>query len=356
VIDAEARRGIERTSRAMRAKAARDRAAPLPMPGAAARHLRRADADRDRRASPNSTREVFGPVLHVCASGARLDAVVDAINATGYGLTLGIHSASTRRSTRIAARARVGNQYVNRNMIGAVVGVQPFGGEGLSGTGPKAGGPLRRLLHGLSESGGAVATDTTAVDEAARARALAPLRALRGVLAQRAAADPLVALCDRLAAASPLGRVTTLPGPTGERNTYALLPRRTIVTIAQERGDLLLQFAYVLAAGARACWPDDDLAKRTLAELPPALRERVELAREPLAGDVDAVLVLADAARVREWSVRLAQRPGPIVTLQAGEPGARHAGVYVLERLLVERTVSVNTAAAGGNANLMTIG
>ncbi|MCB1568568.1 MAG: bifunctional proline dehydrogenase/L-glutamate gamma-semialdehyde dehydrogenase PutA, partial [Xanthomonadales bacterium] len=87
-------------------------------------------------------REVFGPVLHVIRYDAdELDTVIDAINATGYGLTLGIHSRIDETVQRIASRVRAGNCYVNRNMIGAVVGVQPFGGEGLSGTGPKAGGP-----------------------------------------------------------------------------------------------------------------------------------------------------------------------------------------------------------------------
>ena len=87
-------------------------------------------------------REVFGPVLHVVRWQAReLDRVLDGVAATGYGLTLGIHSRIERFVERVRARLRVGNTYVNRNMIGAVVGVQPFGGEGLSGTGPKAGGP-----------------------------------------------------------------------------------------------------------------------------------------------------------------------------------------------------------------------
>ncbi|WP_240097273.1 bifunctional proline dehydrogenase/L-glutamate gamma-semialdehyde dehydrogenase PutA [Thermomonas flagellata] len=87
-------------------------------------------------------REKFGPALHVVRWKAEeLDAVVDAINATGYGLTLGIHSRIDATVERIVARAKVGNIYVNRNQIGAVVGVQPFGGQGLSGTGPKAGGP-----------------------------------------------------------------------------------------------------------------------------------------------------------------------------------------------------------------------
>jgi RHH-type proline utilization regulon transcriptional repressor/proline dehydrogenase/delta 1-pyrroline-5-carboxylate dehydrogenase len=86
--------------------------------------------------------EVFGPILHVLRfEGGHLDRVIDAINATGYGLTLGLHSRIAAVADLVAERARVGNLYVNRNQIGAVVGVQPFGGEGLSGTGPKAGGP-----------------------------------------------------------------------------------------------------------------------------------------------------------------------------------------------------------------------
>jgi RHH-type proline utilization regulon transcriptional repressor/proline dehydrogenase/delta 1-pyrroline-5-carboxylate dehydrogenase len=87
-------------------------------------------------------REVFGPILHVVRfSGDRLSEVCEAINATGYGLTLGLHSRIKATADFVAERVKVGNMYVNRNQIGAVVGVQPFGGEGLSGTGPKAGGP-----------------------------------------------------------------------------------------------------------------------------------------------------------------------------------------------------------------------
>jgi RHH-type proline utilization regulon transcriptional repressor/proline dehydrogenase/delta 1-pyrroline-5-carboxylate dehydrogenase len=94
-------------------------------------------------------REVFGPVLHIVRYRASdLDAVVDAINRMGYGLTLGIHTRIDSAAQAIADKVQVGNVYVNRNMIGAVVGVQPFGGCGLSGTGPKAGGPhyLMRFL------------------------------------------------------------------------------------------------------------------------------------------------------------------------------------------------------------------
>jgi RHH-type proline utilization regulon transcriptional repressor/proline dehydrogenase/delta 1-pyrroline-5-carboxylate dehydrogenase len=91
-------------------------------------------------------REVFGPILHVVRFEANaLERVCEAINATGYGLTLGVHTRIQETADFIRARAKVGNLYVNRNQIGAVVGVQPFGGEGLSGTGPKAGGP--HYLH-----------------------------------------------------------------------------------------------------------------------------------------------------------------------------------------------------------------
>ncbi|MEJ2120359.1 MAG: bifunctional proline dehydrogenase/L-glutamate gamma-semialdehyde dehydrogenase PutA [Alphaproteobacteria bacterium] len=105
-------------------------------------------------------REVFGPILHLIRYRAdKLDAVVDAVNATGYGLTLGIHSRIDATVRAVHARARAGNAYVNRNMIGAIVGSQPFGGEGLSGTGPKAGGP--RYLHRFAVER-SLSVDTTA--------------------------------------------------------------------------------------------------------------------------------------------------------------------------------------------------
>src|SRR5262249_38884411 len=105
-------------------------------------------------------REVFGPILHVIRWRTdRLDAVIDEITATGYALTLGIHSRIDDTVSHILARLGVGNSYVNRNMIGAVVAAQPFGGEKLSGTGPKAGGP-RYLDRFATER--TVSVDTTA--------------------------------------------------------------------------------------------------------------------------------------------------------------------------------------------------
>ncbi|WP_447528363.1 bifunctional proline dehydrogenase/L-glutamate gamma-semialdehyde dehydrogenase PutA [Vreelandella sp. TE19] len=95
------------------------------------------------------TREQFGPVLHIVRYKARdIDKVIETINARGYGLTFGVHSRNESFATDIAKKIRVGNVYINRNIIGAVVGVQPFGGQGFSGTGPKAGGPhyLQRFV------------------------------------------------------------------------------------------------------------------------------------------------------------------------------------------------------------------
>jgi len=353
VIDEEARRTIEDHIAAMRTKGRRV-FQPQPVTAGGSRQhgsfvvptLIEIDTLEELE------REVFGPVLHLLRY--RRDdqaALVEAINATGYGLTLGIHSRIDETIDAIVARAHVGNQYVNRNMIGAVVGVQPFGGDGLSGTGPKAGGPLylRRLLRG----GAPVAAPATGSDE--RAGLLAPLRELSAHLARQRSADPLAAACDALAQLSPLAGVSTLPGPTGERNNYLLVPRSAVLTIAQDRDDLLFQFAHVLAAGTCAVWPDDPLSRRVRDELPATLRSRVRIAAEPMNAVFDIALVQGSGEPVRDWSRRLAQRPGAIVTLHACAPGVRQAGAYPLALLLAERTVSINTVAAGGNASLMTI-
>jgi len=138
VIDADARRALDEYVAGLRRRGAPlAEAGPLPSEGHFVAPVAFAvDSIRDLPG------ERFGPVLHVARFAIeRLDAVIDDINAMGYGLTLGVHTRIDSRAEHIRRRARVGNLYVNRNMIGAVVGVQPFGGEGLSGTGPKAGGP-----------------------------------------------------------------------------------------------------------------------------------------------------------------------------------------------------------------------
>jgi RHH-type proline utilization regulon transcriptional repressor/proline dehydrogenase/delta 1-pyrroline-5-carboxylate dehydrogenase len=136
VIDAEAKARLDAHIARMTAEARVHLAAAAPVGNYVAPHL------FELSGADQLTEEVFGPILHVVRYGAdRLDQVLAAIARSGYGLTLGIHSRIDDTVEAMIARLQVGNIYVNRNMIGAVVGVQPFGGHGLSGTGPKAGGP-----------------------------------------------------------------------------------------------------------------------------------------------------------------------------------------------------------------------
>jgi len=308
-------------------------------------------------------REVFGPVLHVLRYAREdLDSVLDAIHATGYGLTMGVHSRIDETIGHIACRAHVGNLYVNRNMVGAVVGVQPFGGEGLSGTGPKAGGPLylRRLLAERPLAVLPTAAEYPSIQAPEwqpLQTAIASRRALLTPLADGLAAEhaDIAALCQRLQEQSPAGHCLLLPGPTGERNLYLLLGRQHIACLAEHDGDRLAQLAAVLAVGAQALWPDTPETRALHARLPAAVQSAVTLLADWLHPDnaLDAVLYHGDIEPMRTISRSLAERPGPIVGLHAYANGARN---IQLDRLLTERSLSVNTAAAGGNASLMSIG
>lgn len=298
-------------------------------------------------------REIFGPVLHVLRfRRSELPALLEQINATGYGLTLGLHTRIDETIAQVVAGAHAGNLYVNRNMVGAVVGVQPFGGEGLSGTGPKAGGPLY-LYRLLARAPCDVAARALAFAGTSQRPAIpAALAALRD-WAQAGQREALVAACTRFADLSRSGVSCTLPGPTGERNLYTLLPRSAVLCLADSESDRLLQLAAVLALGSQAIWPAT--AQTLCQRLPATVLERIALAddwQSPLVS-FDAVLLHGDAQARRQVGLALARRPGPIVGLQALEPGA---SALALERLLVERCLSVNTAAAGGNASLMTLG
>jgi RHH-type proline utilization regulon transcriptional repressor/proline dehydrogenase/delta 1-pyrroline-5-carboxylate dehydrogenase len=172
VIDAEAKAALEEHKARMRHEARELLDLPLPLACAHGSYVAPAIY-----AIPSLTllqREVFGPILHVVTfAGDRLGEVCEAINATSYGLTLGLHTRVQATADFVAERVKVGNLYVNRNQIGAVVGVQPFGGEGLSGTGPKAGGPNylkgfaleRARTTDLTASGGNAALLAAASDD-----------------------------------------------------------------------------------------------------------------------------------------------------------------------------------------------
>lgn len=305
-------------------------------------------------------REVFGPVLHLVRYARKdLDQLLDQINATGYGLTQGVHTRIDETIARVVDRAHAGNVYVNRNMVGAVVGVQPFGGEGLSGTGPKAGGPLYLLRLLAERPANALAQTFAAADRAAppdmaaRDGLLAPLRALER-WAQMENKAALAATCRRFASESQSGTARTLPGPTGERNVYSLQPRATVLCVASAEDDLLTQLAAVLASGGKAVWSDADTALRTA--LPAEVQARIATKGNALTDggiELAAVLHHGSSEALRSTCEQLARRPGPIVAVTAVHPGSTDVP---LERLLNERALSVNTAAAGGNASLMTIG
>jgi RHH-type proline utilization regulon transcriptional repressor/proline dehydrogenase/delta 1-pyrroline-5-carboxylate dehydrogenase len=148
VIDAEARELLLKHKERM-AREART-IIDLPLPMAAREGTFVSPAAYELQSIDVLEREIFGPILHVARfAGDRLGEVCDAINATGYGLTLGLHTRIESTVDEVRSRIRVGNMYVNRNQIGAVVAAQPFGGEGLSGTGPKAGGPHYLLRFGV---------------------------------------------------------------------------------------------------------------------------------------------------------------------------------------------------------------
>lgn len=199
-------------------------------------------------------REVFGPVLHVIRyRRAELDALIDRINAWGYGLTFGLHTRLDETVARVTSRISAGNIYVNRNVIGAVVGVQPFGGHGLSGTGPKAGGPLylRRLL------------------------ASAP-------------AAPALHLGER-----------ELAGPVGERNVHALRPVGRVLVAAQSAATLEKLIARVQKLGgtpiaANAGWQTQGPFARALVDGDAAFTLAFQKAVAALEGAIAPVLCPAD--------------------------------------------------------------
>ncbi len=156
-----------------------------------------------------------------------------------------------------------------------------------------------------------------------------------------------------MAGNAPPGAWRALPGPTGEANIYALRPREAVLCLAESDDDRLVQLAAVMTVGGRALWPADSIS--LWEHLPAAVRERVALAQDwrGQAVSFDAVLFSGTNEQLLEVQQQLAARPGPIVAVSLASAGGAAAP---LERLLSERSVSINTAAAGGNASLMTIG
>ncbi|SMC46882.1 trifunctional transcriptional regulator/proline dehydrogenase/L-glutamate gamma-semialdehyde dehydrogenase [Rhizobium sp. RU36D] len=295
-------------------------------------------------------REVFGPVLHVIRyKRSEIDLLIDDINALGYGLTFGLHTRLDETIAHVTSRIRVGNIYVNRNVIGAVVGVQPFGGRGLSGTGPKAGGPL---YLGRLVSKAPVPPQHSSVHADPAIHEFANWLLSRG---DAAAAEAVRTMGGNAA----LGLSLELDGPVGERNLYALHPRGRILILPETEAGLVRQIGAVLATGNHAVVKSGPDLLKAFGGLPEAVASRIAWSEDMSSpGGYAGALIEGEGDRVVSCTKAIADLPGPLVLVQAASSKslAEDAEAYCLNWLLEEVSTSINTAAAGGNASLMAIG
>jgi len=347
------------------------------------------------------TREVFGPCVHIVRFKAgEVEQVVDHINSTGFGLTMGIHTRIEHRAAQLAQLSRAGNIYINRNMIGAVVGVQPFGGRGLSGTGPKAGGPnyLTRLMKEkatndveinaeiavLASNAAATKQANVIMKKAVNAEKTWRLTDLntrvshvRQLLAKIAHVEIVDELADDLnqtlanaraqliAIEKRLKVPKVLPGPTGESNVLYLENRGTVICFADKDVSFnfwALSIVTALATGNAVISVVSDLfyneaqafvdkfistgATRGVLQVAKLANLEALLAHPNLAG----VVVDSTSHRRAYMADKLAQRSGAILPVISSE--------YLdnlIQRLLTEKTVSIDTTASGGNTSLMTL-
>lgn len=345
--------------------------------------------------------EVFGPCVHVIRfKGTEIEDVINQVNGTGFGLTMGIHTRIEAKSNYLAGRSKAGNVYVNRNMIGAVVGVQPFGGRGLSGTGPKAGGPmyLTRLVKDkvevadnrlsdeqlakleasfdTSNVASAIVDEKMRVAKAEEFKWLStPVNSRISVVRQMLAAltgkggsniEALEAAREQLLTIEPrLAKPTILPGPTGESNKLYLESRGTVICLrdADSTFDFwLMSVITAIATGNTVIAVTDDKHLAQTESCLYALQNtgvaqgvfqvlklsqlKVALQHKDLAG-----AVVDSASPMKKWvGERLAAREGAILPLITAQTNSS-----LFHRLVTEKTITIDTTAAGGNASLMTM-
>ena len=349
--------------------------------------------------------EVFGPCVHVVRfKGNEIEAVIDKINSTGFGLTMGIHTRIEHRAFELAKLSRAGNIYINRNMIGAIVGVQPFGGRGLSGTGPKAGGPnyLTRLViekatpdaeqfHLLPSQVQALDGDKQSdkesnlfMDKANAAEKIWRLtelntrvscvRQLLAKIAHVGIVDDLAEDLNRTLTSARsqlidiekrLKKPTFLPGPTGESNILYLENRGNIICFADATVSFhfwVLSIVTALATGNTVISVVSDLyydeaitfrdkflstgADKGVFQVARLRHLSTMLSHPALSG----VVVDSHCDRKHYISEKLAERQGAILPVISSEYFDS-----LIQRLLTEKTVSIDTTASGGNTLLMTL-
>ncbi len=299
--------------------------------------------------------EIFGPVLHVATFEAeQINQVVDAINARGFGLTFGIHTRVDTRVEQIVKRIKAGNIYVNRNQIGAVVGSQPFGGEGLSGTGPKAGGPSYVQRFRKEEAPTLPSESAPEVDK----------NQLQGLIddtqGQSSSLNKLEQSIAEVIRALGLETrpefakdIEEMPGPTGEANRLSTHPRGLALCLGPSKDAALSQAIAAMALGNSVVMVATGIADTVGVfkkhRLPVAgIDGRVSQQALRLAEGYDAVMSQADIGTLQVYREALAERDGVLIPLitEANAP----------ECLIIERHLCIDTTAAGGNASLIAAG
>jgi len=263
--------------------------------------------------------EIFGPVLHLATFKANeLNTLIDDINASGYGLTFGLHSRIDDRVELLTSRLQTGNLYINRNQIGAIVGSQPFGGEGLSGTGPKAGGPhyVKRFTREPRQSG------TLAISD------------------QHATVNDVQSAINALNKPEHVALQTiSLPGPTGESNRLSLYPRGTVLCLGPTIANARKQAAIASAQGCSALVVCSD------ADGPGSVTGFLNRQALTTIEGVDAVALWSNEDDLRQARLALSERDGALIPLITERDMA--------DRCVIERHVCVDTTASGGNASLL---
>lgn len=351
------------------------------------------------------SKEVFGPCVHIVRYKEKhLSKVIDEINATGFGLTMGIHTRIDEKAIELAKRSKAGNVYINRNMIGAIVGVQPFGGRGLSGTGPKAGGPnyLPRLMiekatpseiemqddlqiqqvfenrEADKEGAQNIIEHATLAEQQWRITDLtARVSWVRQLLAKLARIDMLDEMADNLDETIAVCRIQLskiektmklpkeLPGPTGESNTLYLEPRGVLLCYADEQVTFeywTLSLITALATGNVVISVVSDLfydeatafvEKWRSIGAPHAVLQVAKLSHLSTlfeAPNLAGVVIDSQSQSKAFMAQKLAQRQGAILPVITAEYSDN-----LIQRLLTEKTISVDTTASGGNTKLMTL-
>lgn len=327
-------------------------------------------------------REVFGPVLHVMAYQAEnLDTVLVEINNQGYGLTMGLHTRVDQRVEQVVQQAKVGNLYVNRNQIGAIVGAQPFGGEGLSGSGPKAGGPLylykfttQTQRPSFRQADSQVQANQVATAEVLKTSSIQVLKAadeaqqtwsqdlnryqiLDSIMKETGSVGLSNTLPDALIKLVSEPK-QVLPGPTGESNQLSFLPRGLVlICAADSSAGLLYRMLCALLAGNAVIVINLSAPSAAIAvlqqiaadgRLPKGLvhfADEEDLQTLIDSGKIDLVWSEAGAADNRKLALLLAKMPGPMI------PFLTDAQDWV--SVFRERALCIDMTASGGNVTLL---